>query len=188
MTEKIWFTSDNHFSHKNIKNFCPNSRYGSDFQDMDEKMIAAWNERVSDVDRVYTLGDVFFCNAERARSIMRRLKGHIHLIWGNHDGVIESNSDLRNMFDSTQNYKEIVVENVHVVLFHYPVYEWNRMQRGAYHLFGHVHGNQKIEGRALDVGIDGELNTCQMAPYSWEEIHRHLSKKEIRSHHPKVIL
>ena len=47
---------------------------------------------------------------------------------------------------------------------------------GGYHLYGHVHGNLQLEGRAMDVGIDARP-TGDMKPWSWEEIDEILSKK-----------
>lgn len=182
----VWFTSDNHFSHKNIKKFCPKSRAGDNVDEMDTLMIRRWQEQVKPEDTVWTLGDVFFCNSEKAKGILRQLPGTINHVWGNHDKVISSNSDLRNMFASHHDYVELNLPEAKVVLFHFPIMEWNRMHHGSYHLFGHVHGGLLIPGRALDVGIDGELNTGDMSLYSWDQVHRFLSKKDIRTHHGKT--
>lgn len=181
-----WFVSDNHFSHKNIRKFCPNTRQGADVDEMDRLMIRRWQEQVQPGDTVWTLGDVFFCNSEKSINILRQLPGEIHHVWGNHDKVISSNATLRNMFKSHHDYMELNMAEAKVVLFHFPIYEWNRMHHGAYHLFGHVHGGQLIPGRALDVGIDGELSQGDMSLYSWEQVHRFLSKKEVRTHHGKM--
>jgi len=184
--EKIWFTSDNHFGHKNIKNFCPNTRKGATVEEMDRLMIEMWQAQVAPEDHVYTLGDVFFCDATRARSIMRQLPGQKHLIYGNHDKVIKSNKDLRDMFVAVHDYHVLRIDGVKVVLFHFPIWEWDQMHRGSYHLFGHVHGNATVPGRAVDVGIDGELSSGDMSLYSWERVREHLSKKEVRPHHNKA--
>ena len=65
-----------------------------------------------------------------------------------------------------------------------PIFEWNRMHHGSYHLFGHVHGSQTIPGRAIDVGIDNRPQK-DMGLWSWEELDKILSKREIRMHHQK---
>ena len=42
-----WITSDLHFGHKNIMNFCPVTRARfNDVEDMREKMISEWNSNV----------------------------------------------------------------------------------------------------------------------------------------------
>ena len=53
------------------------------------------------------------------------------------------------------------------------------------HLFGHVHGNVKIFGRAMDVGIDARPQK-DMGLWSWDEIHQILIEKPILPHHGKI--
>ena len=44
---KIFFTSDLHFSHKNIANLCPQFRRFASIEEMDEHLVAMWNRTVS---------------------------------------------------------------------------------------------------------------------------------------------
>jgi hypothetical protein len=60
------------------------------------------------------------------------------------------------------------------------------MHHGAYHLFGHVHGNATVPGRAMDVGIDARPQK-DMGLWSWEEVDAVLSAREVRSHHNKTV-
>lgn len=177
---KTWFTSDIHFGHKNILKFCPNTRKYKDTVEMDEALIAKWNSMVSVEDTVYIIGDVFFHKAGRAISIVSRLNGKLNLVLGNHDEVIINNPELSMLFESISPYKTITIDGQYVVLFHFPIWEWDRMHRGAYHLYGHVHGKESIPGRAMDVGIDTRTDN---GLWSWEEVHALLSKKAIRTHH-----
>lgn len=183
--EKIWFTSDTHFGHKNILKFCPESRPCSSIEEHDQKLIENWQRLVAPNDRVYHLGDFFFCNAVRARSILAQLPGKIHLIYGNHDKVISSNYDIRTKFESISDYKEIYLDKIKICLFHFPIWEWHRIQHGSFHLYGHVHNSVKLPGRAMDVGIDTRTD---MNLWSWEEIKKLLEKNEIRAHHDKFHL
>jgi calcineurin-like phosphoesterase family protein len=43
-----------------------------------------------------------------------------------------------------------------IVMFHYPIAEWDQMHRGALHLYGHLHGGDSglEKYRAFDVGMD----------------------------------
>src|SRR5210317_289025 len=186
--ERVWFTSDTHFGHKNIFTFCPKTRKGGTIEEHDEFLIKTWQEQVAPQDRVYHLGDMFFCRSQRALSILKRLPGQIHLIYGNHDKVIKSNHDLRKMFTSISDYKEINLDNIKICMFHFPIYEWYQIHRGSFHLYGHVHGNRSVAaavpGRAMDVGIDTRP-TGDMKLWSWEEIKSILEKREIRTHHDK---
>lgn len=190
---KIWFTSDTHFGHKNILKFCPNTRLGATAQEMDEILIRNWQNTVAPGDIVYMLGDVFFCDAVRALTIMARLPGQKHLIYGNHDNVIRNNGTLRSMFTAVHEYHELRIDGKKVVLFHYPIQEWNGMHHGAFALFGHVHGTYDrdplvMSGRTMDVGIDsrpdGEVqDNGPMNLWSWDQVNRILSKRPVRRHH-----
>ena len=42
-----------------------------------------------------------------------------------------------------------------LILFHYPIQEWDGCHKGWYHLYGHLHDRiAKIPGRLLNVGYD----------------------------------
>ena len=187
MTEKIWFTSDTHFGHKNIQKFCPNTRKGADIAEHDEILIRNWTEQVAPNDRVYHLGDFMFCDSKRAASILARLTGQIHFIYGNHDKVIESNSHLRDRFTSVSHYKEITIDGIKLCLFHFPIFEWYAIGRGSFHLYGHVHGSVQVPGRAMDVGVDTRPNG-DMKLWSWEEVSSKLLDRPIRAHHENKVM
>lgn len=177
-----WWTSDNHFRHKNIAKFCPKTRQGiTDVTKMDAKMIEIWNDTVADDDLVYTLGDFCFGGAQYAESILQQLKGRKILILGNHDQWYNKNLGTK-YFEFVGYYKKEKIDGHSVIMFHYPIYEWENMQYGSFHLYGHVHGNVIIPGRALDVGIDAR-EQCDMGLWSWEDIKDYMMKQEIRSHH-----
>ena len=50
-----YFTSDQHFAHFNIIRLC--QRPFASLEEMDEVMLAKWNAKVKDSDRVFILGD-----------------------------------------------------------------------------------------------------------------------------------
>lgn len=184
MSSRIFFTSDNHFWHKAIMRFCPDTRLGiQDVDSMNQKMVEIWNSNVSLKDEVFCLGDFSFGSATKTESILQQLNGRIHLIKGNHDHWI--NKDTEKYFESIQPYHEMKIDGQFVVMFHYPIAEWNRMHHGAFHLYGHVHGGLKLHGRAMDVGIDARPQK-DMGLWSWEEIVEQLKDREIVPHHGKV--
>lgn len=152
---KTFYTSDTHFGHDNIRKYC--KRPYSTVEQMDSSLINNWNSVVSKEDTVYHLGDFSFGrrnnsrDIDRARDILVSLNGHKKLVLGNHDGIIPA---LREEFDWIGNYLKIEDEGAEVVLFHYPITEWDGFFRGSTHLFGHVHANRTVLGRAWDVGVD----------------------------------
>jgi len=167
MTQKIFITSDNHFSHKRISEFCPVTRPDKDWQRMDQMMIQQWQNQVQQNDIVYMLGDCFWSNADGAQKIMSRLPGQKHLIYGNHDKVIKSNSVLRGMFASVQDYKEIKFEGNRCVLFHFPIQEWHKIEKGAVHFHGHIHYRLSgVPGRIVNVCVDSPEMSLPSVPYA----------------------
>ena len=56
---KVFVTSDLHFGHTNVIEFCPETRgMFSSAEEMNEGMIEAWNKEVSNDDTVYIFGDL----------------------------------------------------------------------------------------------------------------------------------
>ena len=206
-----FFVSDNHLGHKSILKFCPNTRLGLDVvkhideifvesnpdykhrhqivqnyvREMDAKMIQVWNETVLPNDLVYILGDFSFYRSGKTEEILQQLNGSKILIRGNHDHWLDENT--KDYFLFVRDYLSITIGKQPVILFHYPIAEWERIHHGAYHLYGHVHGSLQLPGRALDVGLDNRPNG-DMKPWSWEEISALLSTKEILKPHGKTKL
>jgi len=63
-------------------------------------------------------------------------------------------------------------------LCHFPICSWHDMNKGRFHLFGHLHLNadKKImQGRSMDVGMDGN----DMEPYEIRDIIRTLSGRPV---------
>ena len=80
---KIWFTSDQHYSHQNIIKFC--NRPYADTHTMNKALTEGYNSLVEDNDYVFHLGDLSFADKKSTRTIIAGLKGHKILIRGNHD-------------------------------------------------------------------------------------------------------
>lgn len=165
---KIFFTSDLHFSHKNIAKLCPEFRPATDcIDELDEYMIEAWNNTVLPEDTVYNLGDVSFAhNIGKIENTLGRLNGKHHLIFGNHDTLIERHKrrflttckhDGNPLLSSAQHYLKLKLPEISniLILFHYPIHEWDGCHKGWYHLYGHLHNRTApVPGRLLNVGWD----------------------------------
>ena len=162
----IWFTSDTHFGHANIIKY--SDRPFADIQEMDETLIANWNERVKPDDTVWHLGDVSFHNSARTRAIIDRLNGTKCLVLGNHDHRASKMLELG--FDMVDEKTAVVHRNIPKPLYlsHRPQY---REDVRWIQLCGHVH-NQWATKRytngliIINVGVD----VRDYAPVSIEEI------------------
>lgn len=155
---KTYFTSDTHFHHSNIIEYC--NRPYKDVQEMNDKMVENWNSIVKPDDLVYHLGDYCFGNEDKIREINNRLNGHIVLISGNHDEkILREKSEfttffLKERFDRIVPYLETKVDGTTITMCHFALQVWNRSHHGRISLFGHSHGTLPGNSQQLDVGSD----------------------------------
>ena len=101
---KAFFTSDLHFSAKNILYFHPERREmaGITLEELrenkeeairkhDEWLIKEWNKTIGKKDFVYILGDFSWYKKEKTDEILARLNGKKYLVRGNHDKFNRNN-------------------------------------------------------------------------------------------------
>ncbi len=133
------YISDLHFGHANVIKF--DQRTFTDVDEMDRCMIELWNSRVSSDDDVFIVGD--FCHrAGKAPDwYLRQLKGHKHLIVGNHDKVTIDCENAAKYIESVDKMLFVPDEDKHICLCHFPIAEWNKSRHGAWHIYGHIHGD-----------------------------------------------
>lgn len=161
----VWFTSDNHFGHKNIIAYC--SRPFKDVHEMNRTMTESWNDLVRPCDTVYHLGDFSMTRKPSEIAVYRKkLHGRIVLIRGNHDrgpaGMREAG------FDEVHDRLELELDGHRLYLAHIPVlfadpdrpkkYKEALTQPPPenydYFLCGHVHEKWRRRGRVINVGVD----------------------------------
>jgi len=82
LSRNIWLSSDAHFGHANIIKYC--KRPFAHVTEMNEAMVALWNETVSEGDLVIYLGD-FSLSFKAVEQYALRLNGEKFLVPGNHD-------------------------------------------------------------------------------------------------------
>lgn len=164
---KNFYIADLHLFHENILRL--SNRPFSTLTKMHETIIENWNKKVTKDDNVYILGDVSLGHTQEVIKILKQLNGRKILIIGNHDHKCLKNKEFRNEFIEITSYKELEDNNKKVILFHYPIEEWNGYFRNSIHLYGHVHINDmnlKPLKNRYNVGID-KLN---FEPCSLDEI------------------
>ena len=136
---RIMYIADCHFYHNRICREMDNRGFPS-YAEMNEHMIARWNEKVTARDSVYILGDFSIAKGDATEKVIRRLQGKLHLIIGNHDRYIQDKGFDRSLFRSIEPYQEIRDNGRFVVLSHYPVFCYKGQYRpNTYMLYGHVH-------------------------------------------------
>lgn len=147
---------------------------------MDEAIVARWNARIGPDDEVWHLGDVWVKGDRPPSELLPRLAGRKHLIIGNHDekraDVLEA---LRPHFVEVAHIHTLEAGGQRIALCHYPLRDWWKMGDGAWHLFGHVHGELDAapHGRSMDVGVDSH----GFAPVSLDEVAARLAPRPVES-------
>lgn len=160
---EIFFTSDLHFWHKNVIEFC--NRPWPDVEAMNQGLIDNWNSVVGDKDAVFICGDLFFCGKQKAKEIAAQLKGDKYWILGNHDwGKIPERRAEEFGFKFMGPSYELKLHGTKVLLSHFPYtgdhtddprYLEHRLKdQGDWLLHGHVHNAWKIKGNQINVGVD----------------------------------
>lgn len=182
--QKLFFTSDLHFQHKNILAFC--HRPYETVKDMENGLISNWNNVVNNDDIVFLLGDVcWFKSRHECKKLLNKLNGkEIHILLGNHD-VLKTfellddrfiiHSDVVNLYVRTQSNTVYELYLSHLPLATFP----HKVRQRVYHFYGHIHSGPLCENKidilgkdlimlpnTYDVGVDNNNYT----PIALEEI------------------
>lgn len=160
---KRFYISDPHFFHENIIHLC--DRPFKSVEEMNETIVTNWNSVVEKGDLVYILGDfaMRWQDPKQVYDILERLNGQKFLVRGNHDRL-HKDAKFRSYFEFIKDYETVNDDGRMVVLFHYPIEDWNGRFRGSYHLFGHIHQNEKNAHpmpRRYNVSVDVNNYTPQ---------------------------
>jgi calcineurin-like phosphoesterase family protein len=194
--QRIFFTSDSHYSHSNLCRSTTNwsdvskTRDFKSLDHMNDSIVNGINSTVGENDVLIHLGDFSFGGFENIGEFRSRIIcKNVHLILGNHDHHIERNKGgVQDLFESINHYavlnirrpgKDNEMEKHSIVLCHFPIASWDSMNTGRIHLHGHTHLGPQIKiaaGRAMDVGADGN----GLDPYSLDEILKLLQDRPIR--------
>ena len=179
--DKVFFTSDTHFYHSDIINFC--GRPFKNVEVMNETLIANWNSVVGPDDIVFHLGDFCLGGSAEWTNILNRLNGKIYLIVGNHD-IKNLRQGYYSRFEHIAMQMHIEVGKQKIYLNHCPFLCYGGAYRDTWQLFGHVHTSKQNTGidaprlhmlfpTQYDVGVDNNNFT----PVSFEEVKRIIERQ-----------
>ena len=177
--ERLFFTSDTHFGHRNIIKYC--QRPFSCIEEMDDALIANWNRVVGKDDIIFHLGDFAMGGSAEWSRLLQKLNGKIYLILGNHD--LKTIGAGFSRLEGVAMQMLINVKGQIIYLNHYPFLCYGGAYRNTWQLYGHVHtchANRGLDVPRLkmlmpiqyDVGVD--INNYR--PVSFEQV-----KKIIRN-------
>jgi len=146
----VYFTADLHLGHDNVRGYC--KRPFSTIEEMDEAIIENWNKTIKHKAEVHVLGDFAWGNSDKVAAYIKRLKGKIVFIRGNHDSGLLQWAKKEGIF--IPDTRSIKVCGESLFLSHYAHRVWDRSHYGTIHLFGHSHGGLADHGLSMDVGVD----------------------------------
>ena len=170
---QIWITSDWHFGHN--RDFIWGARGFNSVYEMDKAIIERHNEIVSYNDDVYCLGDLILGDNDYGISCIKKLKGNIHVIRGNHDSAQRMllYNDCYNVIEISEG-QFIKYNGYHFYLTHYPCltdnYDDESLKRKMINICGHRHC--KNWSYDLDKGtiFHAEMDTQNCYPWNIDDI------------------
>jgi len=183
----VWFTSDIHFSHEKIREYCPaRGVLWPDSWTMNEGLLERYNAVVQPDDFCYVLGDVCMGNLIHSIPFVSRLNGTKYPLEGNHDRKALKREEFRKNFEwiKTDHEEEVEVSGrkISLKMRHYPPgyeeltvkdeHEHRIIVPNTYFAFGHRHNNVPHNPKlpCLDVGVDAQ----NLQPISREQVLEHI--------------
>jgi len=187
---KVFFTSDTHWGHTNILEFC--NRPYKNVEEMNHCLIDNWNKKVPADGLVFHLGDFAWGGYPFWKNIRDQLNGKIILIKGNHDEKNLTTTGAQELFEHVAYQMKIRVEGRAIYLNHNPFLCYGGTYRDpkglVYQAFGHVHSGPGAKGLDVerlgvlfptqyDVGVDNN----NYEPISWAEFNEKIGKQLLKS-------
>lgn len=162
---KLFFTSDTHFRHGNIVNYCKRPWRKDDgtpdTKAMTDALINNWNAVVPKDGIVVHCGDFMLNHSEddvRAYyKIANKLNGKIILCRGNHDRIPLNIEPVNNII-AVVDCAMINVDGIRIYAQHYPCDAWN----GDLHVFGHIHTLSDGSCYGLDADVAKRCRCSQV--------------------------
>ena len=169
-----WWTSDHHFGHANIIEYC--NRPFASADEMNKAMVDRWNDLVADGDEVWIVGDLVLGQLTVNLSAhVWRLKGRKILVPGNHDACwqgqkkgarqITAYLDLGGIARIVDDPVPVEIAGQEVQVNHFPYdpgepgrparfAQWRPEDTGGWLLCGHIHERWRQHGKQINVGVD----------------------------------
>lgn len=137
--ERIWFTSDPHYDHANIIEYC--HRPFRSIRQMNAVLRRNWNATIRPEDLVYFVGDMSFGRPSRSpRWWVKRLNGRKVYIKGSHDRGIHPSSKIPGV-SRVSEIERLAVDGVAFLVVHNPsstaVNGWT-----GWVIHGHLHNTK----------------------------------------------
>jgi calcineurin-like phosphoesterase family protein len=185
--DKLYFSSDSHFSHFNITKYC--HRPFESRKQMDDALIANWNSVVPEDGIVVHCGDFMLPHDTGDKEYVKywnRLNFKtLILCRGNHDRIECGTYTYDDKVVIVVDIAMILVEGIKIMTCHYPMLSYP----ADYQAFGHIHTlydgtcygidgdvNDRLRKTQYDVGVD-QNNYTPVSYWQLVDIFRNKAKK-----------
>ena len=189
--DKVWFSSDLHLNHQAVID------YGREFDSvshMNDSILNEINKVVRENDLLVLLGDTMMGEKVYVDFLNSLVCKNIILLYGNHCniGKIQTvfNSSIGEKLKYVGYYLELNIEKQIICCSHFPMFNWNYQDDGAFHLHGHLHADESSvvkeihKYKSMDVGIDNYYKLFgEYSLFSFEKVCELLKDKLIIGRH-----
>lgn len=186
----IYYISDTHFRDQAIFDKC--NRPFKSLDEMESIVVSKWNNKVNYEDTVYVLGDICKDDDISAIQIFNKLKGHKHLIVGNHDHNMIEEIKKSMVFESIK-FIDLIMDGDHkVCICHYPLMDWMEFNRKGILVYGHIHNKTPKNGSAYKMmkeyyanlpAYNCGVDVCDFEPRTLDEL---IHLKEVNKDEPYI--
>lgn len=162
------YLSDLHLGHAHILKMSKRGERFADIDEMNRYIIRVWNEHVDDSDDVWIPGDLSYRSGTAVGTYLEQMKGHKHLVIGNHDIKWMKNIQLSKYFESVS-YMEVIKDGKKTLtICHYPMMEWSQSRYAKYSpdgcswlIHGHIHDSTTCAAyHFIKENLPCALNAC----------------------------
>ncbi len=187
-SDKIFFTSDLHYSHKNIsqESSWDKEQHATELRpwnapEMNEYIINEINSKVPEDGLLIHMGDWSFQGVDKAIELHDKIICKTVIgCYGNHDHNFLTKPELVAMFLYIDHILYLKIEDQNIICCHYPILSWHQQNKGTWMLHGHCHGNLQDNPnlKLLDVGFDTQLYGHERYTlYSFKELQQIMEQK-----------
>ncbi|MGO7323456.1 hypothetical protein ACCS95_34495 [Rhizobium ruizarguesonis] len=181
-----WYMADPHFGHEAALHWETTPRAFGSTEEMDKAIVDRVNERVGETDLLFIVGDFAVASdPEYVAHVFHALRGRKVLVLGNHD--LDSKGRVKPALAGLPwdvppvHAMETKDGGKRLYMSHYAHRVWPAGHHGAFHFYGHSHGNLPGVGRSRDVGID--CADMGFGPRRFDELTAEMLELEDREKH-----
>lgn len=187
--DNVYFSSDLHEGHQAVIDF---GRNFNNLLEMNIHIIDEINKKVSKNSLLVLLGDSMMGEKDYVSFLNRLNCDNVIMLFGNHcnRGKLYSTLVECDKLLYIGDYLELNINKQIICCSHFPMFNWNYQDDGAFHLHGHLHADESSvvkeihKYKSMDCGIDNYYKLFgEYSLFSFEQVCELLKNKLIIGRH-----